>query len=218
MPSKRKPAAKKFKLPREVAIFPLPNVILFPRVELPLYIFEARYRKMLAQALAGNKFIAVSLLQKGWEAEKEPYPIHPIVGVGLLKAVIQNADGTSHILLKGIERARIVKYLQMEPFRVARIRLIPDKVGDRRELREMGRTLRELFIKKLKLASEKPAEEFTLPKELEDPIALSHFVSFTVQTDPYLKQDILETTNANCRVKHLISLLEEEIFPAGTQN
>src|SRR3989338_7311338 len=124
MPSKRKPAAKKFKLPLEVPIFPLPNAILFPRVELPLYIFEARYRKMLADALAGNKLIGIALLKKGWEKKGEPYPSYDMVGVGYLKAVIQNADGTSHVLLKGIERARIVKYLQMEPYRIARVRRI----------------------------------------------------------------------------------------------
>lgn len=209
---------RKFKLPKEVPIFPLPNAILFPKVELPLYIFEARYRKMLADALAGNKLIGIALLKKGWEKKQEPYPCYDMVGVGHLKAVIQNADGTSNVLLKGMERAKIVKYTQMEPYRVARIRPIPDKVPDRRELRELNRTLRNLFVKKLRLASEKPAEEFSLPRELDDPIVLSHFASFTANADPYFKQDILETTNANCRVKHLISMLEEEIFPAGSQN
>ncbi len=218
MPEKRKPSRKRFKLPKEVPVFPLPNVILFPRVELPLYIFEMRYRKMLADALTGNKLIAISLLQKGWEERTEPYPSHEVVGVGYLKAVVQNSDGTSHILLKGVERAKITAYVQMEPYRIARIRSIPDRIEDSEELEALNRRLRELFRKKLRLASEKPAEDFTLPRELSDPLVLSHFVSFTANVDPYLKQDILETTNANCRIKHLISLLEEEILPSGTQN
>lgn len=218
MTQKKTSPHKKFKLPRRVPVFPLPNVILFPQVELPLYIFEPRYREMLADALAGDKFIAISLLRKGWESEEEPYPSHEIVGVGYLKATVENADGTSHILLKGIERARIVRYLQMEPYRIAQIRLMPDRVKNEKELKGLRPELRELFIKKLKLASEKPNESFSLPKELNDPIVLSHFVSFTLHADPYLKQDLLETTNVNCRVKHLISMLEEEIHPPGSQN
>lgn len=218
MPPKKNRVPKKFRFPRRVTVFPLPNVILFPQVELPLYIFEPRYRKMLADTLAGNKFIAISLLRKGWEAETEPYPSHEIVGVGYVKAVVENRDGTSHILLKGMERVRITRYLQMEPYRVAEIRRLPDRVKDSEELSHLSQNLRHLFLQKLRLASERPYEEFFLPKELDDPIVLSHFVSFAADTDPYLKQGILETTNANCRLKHLISILQEELHPPGSEN
>ena len=218
MPPKKKQALKKFKLPRKVAVFPLPNMILFPQVELPLYIFEPRYRQMLQDTLAGNKFIAISLFRKGWQTLEEPYPSHEIVGVGYVKVVVENPDGTSHVLLKGMERARILRYLQTEPYRVAQIRPLPDRVEDSKELKRLSQTLRNLFLQKLRLASEKPSEEFLLPKELTDPLTLSHFVSFTAATDPYLKQDILETTNAHCRMKHLISLLQEEVNPPGSQN
>lgn len=218
MPPRKKSIPHPFKLPRKVAVFPLPNVILFPQVELPLFIFEPRYRQMLQDTLQGNKFIAVSLLRRGWQTQKEPYPSHEIVGVGYVKAVIENPDGTSHILLKGLERARIVRYLQIEPYRVARVSPLPDEVKNPKELSHLAQVLRQLFIQKLRLASEKPAQDFSLPKELTNPLTLTHFVSFTAALDPYLKQDILETVNANCRMKHLISLLQEEICPPGIQN
>ena len=218
MPPKKKPAPKKFKLPAKVPVFPLPSVLLFPKAELPLYIFEPRYRKMLADTLAGSKCMAISLLKKGWEEKDEPHPSHNIVGVGFIKAVVENPDGTSHILLKGVERARVLRYVQMEPYRIARIRLIPDRIHNQKELKALSVRLRELFLQKLRLMSENPKEKITLPRELGEPVTLSHLVSFALGIDPYLKQDILETTNANCRVKHLISLLEEEIYPPGTQN
>ena len=207
-----------FKLPREVAIFPLPNLILFPAVEVPLFIFEPRYRQMLADTMAGSKFLALSLLRKGWEKEEEPFPSHDVVGVGLVKAVVENPDQTSYILLKGMGRAQIVRYTQMEPYRVARIRILPDNIRNEEELGALTRQLRTLFIKKLRLLSEQPSERLKLPRQLSDPVVLSHFVSFTASVDPYLKQDLLETTNVNCRVKHLISVLREEISPPGSQN
>lgn len=209
---------KQFKLPREVAIFPLPNLILFPKVEIPLYIFEPRYRKMLSDTMKGNKFIALSLLQKGWEGKDEPYPSHDVVGIGLVKAVVENRDGTSHILLKGIARAQVIRYTQTSPYCIARVRLLPDRVKDSEELKKLAQKMRNLFIKKLRLVSEKPGQKIALPRELTDPVTLSHFVSFTAQVDPYLKQDLFETTDVNCRVKHLISILEEELYPPGTQN
>lgn len=218
MTSSRGSGTRKFKLPSKVAVFPLPNLILFPRVEIPLFIFEPRYRQMLKDALAGNKFVAVSLLKKDWEKKKEPYPSHEVVGVGYIKAVIENSDGTSHVLLKGLERARIVRYVQKKPYRIAYVRPIPDTINNQQELARLAGTLRKLFIQKLRLASEQPARDFRLPKELKDPLTLMHFVSFTAAADPYLKQDLLETANADCRMRHLISLLEEEIYPPGSQN
>lgn len=214
----KKPTPKPFKLPGKVAVFPLPNMLLFPQVEIPLFIFEPRYREMLKDILQGNKFMAISLLRKGWQSHQEPYPSHEIVGVGYVKAVIENPDGTSHILLRGLERARIVRYLQTEPYRIARVRALPDEVKNQKELSHLAQVLRQLFMQKLRLASEKPSDNFPLPKELTNPLTLSHYVSFTTSLDPYLKQDILETVNVNCRMKHLISLLKEEICPPGSQN
>jgi Lon protease-like protein len=47
-------------------IFPLPNVVLFPNVFLPLHIFEPRYRTMIADALASDRMIGMVLLKPGW--------------------------------------------------------------------------------------------------------------------------------------------------------
>ena len=215
---RKKEITKKFKLPSEVAVFPLPHVVLFPQVELPLFIFEPRYRQMLTDTLAGSKLIAISLFRRGWEKKKEPFASYETASVGYVKAVIENEDGTSHILLRGIERVRITRYVQMEPYRIARIRPVPDVLKDPKELKDLAQTLRSLFLQRLQLSSEAPNEKMTLPKELNDPVTLSHYTSFMAQVSPYLKQDILETTNVNCRLKHLITLLQEEIFPSGTQN
>src|ERR1700726_4047692 len=60
-------------------LFPLPNVVLFPNVFLPLHIFEPRYRDMVADALASDRMIGMVLLRPGWDralpsrrAEAEP--------------------------------------------------------------------------------------------------------------------------------------------------
>ena len=55
-------------LPPTIPIFPLPNVVLFPNVFLPLHIFEPRYRKMVDDALNGDRIIGMVLLRPGWES------------------------------------------------------------------------------------------------------------------------------------------------------
>ena len=66
-----------------VPLFPLPDVVLFPRAVLPLHIFEERYKAMTADVLAGNRLIAVALLKPGWQKNYYQSPaIEPVVCVG----------------------------------------------------------------------------------------------------------------------------------------
>ena len=54
---------------KKVPIFPLPNVVFFPRVVLPLHVFEPRYLQMTEDALAGEKLLAGALLRPGFEKD-----------------------------------------------------------------------------------------------------------------------------------------------------
>jgi len=91
-------------------IFPLPNVVLFPNVFLPLHIFEPRYREMVADAVANDRLIGMVLLRPGWEHdyEKQP-PVYPIGCSGVMTHVEQLADGRYNIVLRGIDRFRILE-------------------------------------------------------------------------------------------------------------
>ena len=95
-------------LPPTIPLFPLPNVVLFPNVFLPLHIFEARYRAMVSEALGGDRIIGMVLLKPRYEANDEEHP--PVFAVGCA-GVITHAeplgDGRFNIVLRGIERFRI---------------------------------------------------------------------------------------------------------------
>ena len=68
-------------------LFPLPNLVFFPHVMQPLHIFEPRYRQMTADALAGDRLIALTLLQPGWEDQYEGRPaVHPVACLGRVVA------------------------------------------------------------------------------------------------------------------------------------
>src|SRR5436190_22730846 len=84
-----------------VPIFALPNVVLFPRAVLPLHIFEERYKTMTADALLGDKRIAMALLKPGWEKNYYQRPdIEPVVCVGRILAHERLAEGRYNFLLQ----------------------------------------------------------------------------------------------------------------------
>src|SRR6266568_3715474 len=83
-------------------LFPLPNAVLFPHLVMPLHIFEPRYRQMTRDALAGDRFIAMVLLQPGWESEYEALPaIHSVACLGRIQAEQRLPDGRFNIQLRG---------------------------------------------------------------------------------------------------------------------
>src|SRR5215212_6414723 len=89
-------------------LFPLPTVVLFPNVFLPLHIFEPRYRAMVSDALAGDRIIGMVLLKPGFESDYDGRP--PIYQVGCAGVITHSEalpDGRFNIVLRGLEKFRI---------------------------------------------------------------------------------------------------------------
>src|SRR5438876_6736668 len=111
-----------------VRLFPLPNVVLFPKVLLPLHIFEPRYRQMTADALASDRQIAMVLLREGTAgASEERPPIHPVACLGKIIDEQRLEDGRYHIVLRGLSRVRIVSEIDhAKLYRSARVERLYD--------------------------------------------------------------------------------------------
>src|SRR4029079_2284301 len=85
---------------RLVAVFPLPDVVFFPRTILPLHVFEKRYRAMAKDALEADHSLAVALLQPGWQAHYEKSPsFHEVATIGRIDALEMTRDGRYHFRL-----------------------------------------------------------------------------------------------------------------------
>src|SRR5215471_1628130 len=106
-----------------VRLFPLPNLVLYPHVMQPLHIFEERYREMLEDALAGDRLIAMAMLEPGYEEDYDSRP--PIAEYACLGKVVAHrrlSDGRYNVLLLGVGRVRIVRELEpLRSFRSAKV-------------------------------------------------------------------------------------------------
>ena len=109
-------------------LFPLPNLVLFPYVIQPLHIFEPRYRQMTADALAGDRLLAIVLLRPGWEEDYEGQPaVHPVGCLGKIVADQRLDDGRYNLLLRGLRRVRLLDEVPTDqPYRTARVELLQD--------------------------------------------------------------------------------------------
>lgn len=100
-------------------VFPLPGAILLPRAQLPLHIFEPRYRAMVRHAMAGDRRIGMVQPRGGaGQCVGDPPPLFSVGCLGEIVASEALEDGRFNIVLEGVARFTIVEELpQAELFR-----------------------------------------------------------------------------------------------------
>ncbi|AKU93054.1 hypothetical protein AKJ08_3441 [Vulgatibacter incomptus] len=183
----------------ELRIFPLPSSVLIPGGHLPLHVFEPRYRRMIADALAGDRVLGVALLAPGWEASYQGRP--PIVeslGAGYIQSAECLPDGRYNILVHGVTRARVIEELETGlPFR--RVRAVPVEdvsiPGERESLLAASRTLRQLVVDLAAVLPDNAAAPLAAACVREsDPGKLADLVGAAVLVDHRLRQEFLEET------------------------
>ena len=199
-------------LPVDLPLFPLPNVVLFPDVCLPLQVFEPRYRQMLAAALRGDRLIGMALLKAGYEAASDRQP--PVYGIGcagLITHAEQLDDGRSNIVLHGIQRFRILGENHDLPYRRARVEALQDPLNpdDRRTLRDARQRLEALVGPVVEGAG----AEVHIPPTIPDHELVNALAQY-LPLDAVEKQALLERNGVLERCHGLIELLEMKVILA----
>lgn len=106
-----------------IPVFPLPNVVFFPKMQLPLHIFEQRYRQMVRDALEQERLIGMALLRGDWEKDYYQNPdIYPVGCLGSIAGVTPLPDGRFNILLHGVREYEIQEHIfEQTPYRRASV-------------------------------------------------------------------------------------------------
>ncbi|MCS6897889.1 MAG: LON peptidase substrate-binding domain-containing protein [Nitrospira sp.] len=196
-----------FAIPGRLPVFPLPNVVLFPRTYLPLHIFEPRYRQMVADAASGHRCIAMALLKDGWEADYYGNPaIYSTLCIGRLVSVHPLPDGRSNILLQGLVRCEIEREHFEKPYREATIRLKPE--AEEKELPpDVRHALLNMLDRYLQTREDGTAWQGLFRTEVSDEV-LVNTLSSNLECTPLEKQFLLEADSLLQRVRRLNDLIQ----------
>jgi Lon protease-like protein len=197
-------------LPPTLPIFPLPNVVLFPQVFLPLHIFEPRYRAMVADALDGDRMIGMVLLQPGWEGDYEGRPaVYPIGCAGVITHHDRLPDGRYNIVLRGLEKFRITAEETDRPYRVGRVESLHEALaqGDREEIGAARQRLEAMLVPKPRGRGADEAPRSAMSDE-----DLVNTLAQYMELEPLEKQALLERDGPLARCRSLIELLEMKLI------
>jgi uncharacterized protein len=200
-------------LPPTIPIFPLPNVVLFPNVFLPLHIFEPRYRAMVADALRGDRIIGMALLRPGFEKDYDGRPaVYPIGCAGLITHSEPTPDGRFNIVLRGLEKFRIVAEDESRAYRLAHVEGIVEPVAeaDRKEIRQRRQRLEAVLAATIERSGGEPRFPPAVPDE-----DLVNALAQYLPLEPLERQALLEREGIAERCRGLIELLEMHTLTGG---
>ena len=191
---------------RELPLFPLPDVVLFPRDVLPLHIFESRYRMMLESVLEDDRRFGVVR----WDPQTQS-----MASVGCCAEVLQHQtaeDGRSNIVTLGQQRFRVLDVVRETPYRTALVSWIEDEpVDDQTKLNELATSVDQALRDVVELTGKLTGSPAALPEDLPDlPRELSFWIGAHLGGPvAEQQQELLELTDTQERLEQEFAMLDE---------
>ena len=203
------------KLPPAVPVMPLPGALLFPHALLPLHIFEPRYRQMLEHALSHHRMFCAALIKPDRAEWKTSEDFFDIAGVGLIRACVENEEGTSNLILQGLQRVRFTAFKQITPFPIAEMEPLESNDESSVEIEALGEKVLELYTRFKGGGRQLPPKLDRYLSDLSDPAMLADLMAATFISDPMRRQQVLEELAVNQRLRLVIKYLREETGSAA---
>jgi ATP-dependent Lon protease len=191
----------------EIPLFPLPNLVLFPHIVVPLHIFEERYKLMINSCIDRGESFGIILLRSGAEEETEE-TLHR-VGVTVRIVEVERLDeGRMNILCEGERKFRVNQFTQQTPFWRGTIDLLEDR--DFYSFHSLYEQVAELYRSVAALSAKLSGSEETEVALPESPTDLSYMVSYVLDIESEDKQKLLEMDTAE-RLQTLIAHLTDTL-------
>ncbi|MED5588549.1 MAG: LON peptidase substrate-binding domain-containing protein [Chloroflexota bacterium] len=188
-----------------LALFPL-NLVLFPGMELPLHIFEERYKDMIGECLEQDVPFGVVLIKEGLEVGAPADPERIGTSTRILRSEILD-QGRMNIVTKGERRFEIEEIIQRVPHVVGRVRFLGALEGD--GCAELSPQINDEYINLVKNLTALTGGYTSRVEIPEDPIELSYAIAGNLNLEPHLRQSLLVTETAATRLFDLIPLLKQ---------
>ena len=195
----------------ELSILPLKSAVVFPSLVMPLMITEARYAKLIDDALMeGNPIVLVS--QKDPEEEfPPPDHLYKVGTAGSILKMLRFPDGSVRFLVQGLTRVKIESFTAAEPYPKGRVKIISEISARNVEEEALVRNINEQLKKVVQLAPYLPDDLQVTAMNTEDPSRLADLVASNLNISNEQKQEILELFDVGERLKRLTTLITKEI-------
>lgn len=189
-------------------MFPL-GMVMFPFTAVPLRVFEPRYQTLLENVLSGDRKFGITLIERGAEVGggDDRFGVGTLVRVS---GVADLEDGHKAVVVAGLERINVVKWLEDDPHPWAEVIPAPDEQAD--DAGELLEEARRQLERVMALASELGADTAEVDLEVsDDPLIGSFQIAALSPVTALDAQKLLEAANATERLELAIGFLAERV-------
>ena len=200
-------------------ILPLRESVVFPASMTPLAIGQDRSIRLVDEAVANDRPIALVTARSSEEEAESAEDLHEIGTSAVIHKMIRVPDGSLRILVQGLDRIRLEAVEQTEPYLTGRFTPLPDVGEEDREAEALARSVETLFGRIISEAPYLPEELLLAAANAETPSALANLIASTIRLKTEEKQSLLETVDVEERLRKLTAILsrELEVFELGTK-
>lgn len=200
-------------IPSQLPLLPVRDIVVFPYMVLPLFVGRDMSIKAIEAALAGNRMIFLAT-QKALDVENPaPEEIHTIGTVGIIMRMLKLPDERIKILVQGVAKARIAKYIQTDPYYSVKIDKLPDTkpASTSLEAEAVMRTVKEQIERIVSLGKVLIPDVMVVIENLEEPGRLADMVASNLGLKVDVTQAVLESIDPIQRLRQVSEILGKEI-------
>jgi ATP-dependent Lon protease len=205
------PALTNTKFPEELPVLPLRGVVVYPQTVVPLTVGQPRSIKLVDDAVAGDRLIALVTAHNPEQETPGPDEIYQIGTVASIHRLFRAPDGTIRMLVQGVQRIRIERYTHTEPYLRGIVRAVPETVETNIEIEALTRNVVQLFTRLSELVPTIPGELIQSALTVDDPLQLVYTVATYVRIDLGEAQRLLELDSLEAKLRSLMALLSKEL-------
>jgi ATP-dependent Lon protease len=198
-------------IPEEIPVLPVIDVALFPKMVMPLMIWEKSWIQLVDEALLKDHLIGLVMIQGKGHDPLQPEDLYLYGTVGSILKMAKVPEGGVRLMVQGLSRFKITEITATTPYFKARIEVLKDSLESSIETEALVTSTRGLFTKVLELSPYLPSELGLLAQNVEDPGSLADMIVSTLNIPKEDKQDILETLDVKSRLQKVTIILTKEL-------
>ncbi len=199
------------KIPKVLPLLPLRNTVIYPHQILPLSIGRDKSVRLIENAMRGDKLIMVVAQKDGATEDPLSDDLYRWGTIAQVMKIFKMPDGTQSAMVQGVTRARILDYLQSDPYMVVAVQPYPDEKVEGMDIEAMVMNLRAQFQKAVDLAPYLTPEHAMLVMNTESPGRLADIIVWNLNLQLEEKQNFLEMIDVRKRLERVTFLLSKEL-------
>jgi ATP-dependent Lon protease len=196
---------------RQLPVLPLRDVVVYPHMVMPLFVGRPKSIKALDVAMDSDKQILLVAQRSPSDNDPGPDAVYQIGSVSNILQMLKLPDGTIKVLVEGVQRARITRFVKQDTHFSALIEPLQHEPISDRESEVLSRSLLSQFDQYVKLNKKIPPEIVSSVSSIDDPSRLADTIAAHMSIKLPEKQKVLEIVPLRERLEHLISVMETEI-------